>query len=442
MKKLLLVFAFLVFGSSAAIAQSSVEPPNGMQEVQAYSLFLEYYKSDSYESAVEFGRWMWKGMPETIEGYSRFDLKKNLNRLVKSYNGLAEKKEDPSLQEAYADTALKIYERMFEKYSDAKSDHYDWYISRGRLYQTHSGVIDSASVKAAENYYEAYKLRPKEFTNYGNGYYIRIMLQELIAAGEKDKSLAIMNKAEQYATEKLQNAFDDMRRGLFDSPEERITFLEGQLEKNPEDEEVLKSLQDLYDSQGMTEKAREVSQKLYDLNPSYENIMAIADYAIGNANNNMAIKYLKEAMEKAKSDKQRANIALKISNSYLNMERLQSARRFARSATDYDSDWGAPYIQIADIYAQAVSKCTSDRKMDRKDKTVYWLVLDYLDKAKQVDSSTTNEVERKYQSYKPVTPTNEEKFFWQPSLKKGEDFKIDGSLMECYGWINETTTVR
>ncbi len=442
MKKLLLVLAFFVFGSSATMAQSSVEPPNGMKEVQAYSLFYEYYKSESYESAIQFGRWMWQGMPETIEGYSRFDLKRNLNRLVRSYNGLAQKKEDPSLKEAYADTALSIYDQMFEKYPDAKSNHYDWYISRGRLYQTHSSVLDNASAKAAENYYEAFQLQPKEFTNYGDGYYMQVMLREMISAGKKDQSLAIMDKAEPYASEKLKDAFDNMRNDLFESPQERIAFLEGQVKDNPKDEEALKSLRDLYENQDMTEKAREASQKLYELNPSYENIMAIGDFAISNANNQMAIKYLKEAMDKAKTDKQRANIAIKISDAYLNMGQLESARKFARSATDYDSDWGQPYIQIADIYAQAVSKCTSDRKMDRKDKTVYWLVLDYLDKAKQTDPSTTSEVERNYKSYSPVTPTNEEKFFWQPSLNTGEDFEIDSSLMECYGWIDETTTVR
>ncbi len=121
---------------------------------------------------------------------------------------------------------------------------------------------------------------------------------------------------------------------------------------------------------------------------------------------------------------------------------MQTAREFARDATEYDSEWGDPFIQIADIYAQAVSQCTNNRKLVEKDKTVYWLVLDYLDKAKQVDSSTANEVDRKYKSYNPVTPTTEEKFFWEPPLEQGDEFVIDGSLMECYDWINETTAVR
>ena len=70
MKKLLLLSAFILFSSSWTMAQSSHEPPSGMSEIQAYSIFYENYKSESYESSLQFGRWIWKGMPETIKGYS------------------------------------------------------------------------------------------------------------------------------------------------------------------------------------------------------------------------------------------------------------------------------------------------------------------------------------------------------------------------------------
>lgn len=444
MKKLLLLSAFIFMSSSWSMAQSAGkgQPPSGMSEIQAYSIFYENYKNDAYESAVKFGRWMWEGMPETIKGYSKFDLKKNLNRLITAYDSLGSKAQDPSVKEAYIDTALTIYSKMFEKYKDEKENHLDWYIGRGRLYQSHSDFINNGKAKATENYLKAFNMSPEKFTKNGQGYYLQIMLQELVSEGKKDQALSIMKKSEPYASQKLQDYFDKLRNQLFDSPQERITFLEGQRKENPNDEKVLKQLRDLYESQQMTDKAREVSQKLYEIDPSYENVMGIADFAIGNANYDDAIKYLKEALGKTEKDKQKAEVALKISNAYLNKEQLQSARKYARDAINYNSGWGEPYIQIADIYAQAVSQCTSNRKMTKDDKTVYWLVLDYLDKAKQVDPSTASEVDRKYKAYKPVMPTTEEKFFWSPPLKKGDKFKIDSSLNKCYDWINETTTVR
>ena len=78
--------------------------------------------------------------------------------------------------------------------------------------------------------------------------------------------------------------------------------------------------------------------------------------------------------------------------------------------------------------------------MEAEDRTVYWVVLDYLDRARSVDSSTSSTVNRLYRTYEPVMPTTEMKFFrgWEA----GDSFQIDSSLRECYGWIGESTTVR
>ncbi|MDZ7658970.1 hypothetical protein [Fodinibius sp.] len=445
MKKLILITAFIFLGSSWSLAQSEqspVQPPSGMSEIQAYSIFYENYKNDSFEEAIKFGRWMWQAMPETIEGYSRFELKRQIDRLTTAYSEVAKKKQDPTLKEAYVDTALLIFDRAFEKFSDDTDAKYDWYIKRGRMLQTHSDLVENAPMRAAEDYYKAFQLKPEELTKRAKGYYIQRILNEFSSAGKKDAALAVMKKAEPHASEKLLNSFSDIREDLFDSPEEQIAFLESELKNNPKDEEVLTKLREVYQNQDMAAKAREVSQKLYDLNPNFENTMAVAEASKNNANYNTSIKYFKEAMDKASTDKEKADIALNISDAYLNQDQLQSARSFARQAIDYSNNWGDPYIQIADIYARAVSQCSSDRKLTPEDKAVYWLVLDYLDKAEQVDPNAANEVDRKYQAYKPVIPTKSEKFFWKPPLEEGESFKIDSSLMKCYGWINETTTVR
>lgn len=445
MKKLLLLFAFILLGSSWSFAQTeqtSVQPPSGLSEIEAYSIFYENYRTESYESAIKFGRWIWKGMPETIDGYPRFELKKNLERLVTAYSEAAKSKKDPALKEAYVDTALIIFDKALQKFPDDKLNLYDWYIMRGRLYQTHSSYVDSASMKAAKDYFKAFKINPKEFTNFGDGYYMKVMLQEFVGAGKKDQALSIMKQAEQYASESLQSFFNEQRNKLFDSPEEQMAFLERRLKEQPKNEKLLNQLRNLYKEQDMMQKASEISDRLYKVKPNFDNTMAMANDAISNANYDMAIKYLKEAMNKASTDKQKAEIALKLSEAYLNKGSLETARKYARQAADLNPEWGEPYVKMADIYAEAVNQCTNNRKLDEKDKAVYWLVLDMLDKAKQVDPTVASQVDRKYQAYKPVTPTTEEKFFWSPPLKKGDSFKIDSSLRKCYGWINETTTVR
>lgn len=440
MKKLLITTALVLFSSSWALAQNSAGPPGGMQELAAYSIFLENYKNESFESAIKYGGWIWKNMPEKLEGYNKFNLERNLDRLIKSYGGAAEDASDPSLKEAYVDTALMIFDRVFENFSEDEINYYDWHLKRGRFYQSHSDQIDNATDKAAEEYKKSFDMNPEEFTELGDGYYVRVIVRSLSSAGKKDEALSIIDEAEQYAGPELREYFTDARDDLFDTPEERMTFLKSRLEEDPENEDVLRQLRDLYEDEGMNEELLEINEKLYELDPSFENTRTLAEAAQSNANYERAIRYLKEAIDKAEENKQKAELALEISKAYENMEEFEESRSFARQALDFNSDWGEPLVQIADVYAQSVNECTSGRQMTREDKVVYWLVLDYLDKARSTDSSVSNDVERKYEAYEPVTPTTEEKFF--KGWETGDELEVGESIDPCYSWINETTTVR
>jgi len=439
MKKLLLIFTFIFFSSSWTMAQATYEPPSGMSEVGAYSIFYENYKSESYEGALKFGRWIWKAMPETLEGYSKFDLKSNLRRLIKVYGKLGANASDPSLGEAYTDTALIIFDKVYEKYGD-NLDSYSWSLRKGRFLQSHADYIEDANAKAAKEYRKAFELKPEKFTKMSDGYYVQAMLQSLMDAGKKDAALALMEEAEPYASDKLKDYFSNARKDLFDSQDERIAFLEKELKKDPKNEEIRTQLRDIYERQEMSGKLSDVNKKLYEINPNYENALALGESAMGDARYNEAIKYLKEAFKKADEPDEKTAIALNLSSTYMNTGDLKSARRYARTAADTDSDNGKPYIYIADIYAQAVNQCTNNRKMDEKDRVVYWLVLDYLNKAKRIDSSVSSEADRKIQAYAPVTPTKEQQFF--KNWEEGQTMQVNGSLHSCYGWIGETTTVR
>lgn len=440
MKKLLVLTGIIFMSSTVLQAQQSVSPPDGLPEAAAYSIFYENYKNDSYESAIRYGRWIWMGMPKSIEGYSRFNLETNLERLVTVYSEFAKQQDDPSLRSAYLDTTDMIFGKVFESLEENNFEAYEWHFDRGRFYQENSDFIDNAMTKAAEEYQSAFELRPEEFTQMADGYYVQIMVQQIVSEDEKDLALSIIDQASPYAGDKLVSYFDNTRNQLFDSPEERIAFLKEQMTNNPEDTEILAELRDIYVQQDMRQEAQALNQKLYELDPSFENTRALADFAVNNANYNNAIKYLKEALQKAPNDEEKADIALELSDTYLNTSQLQEARRYARQASQLNSGWGRPYVQIASIYAQAVNECTSGRKMTRDDRVVYWLVLDYLDRAQQVDSQMANTVKRQYQSYEPVTPTTEDKFF--KGWEVGDTMNVDSSIDDCYGWIAETTTVR
>ncbi|MEX0944338.1 MAG: hypothetical protein WDZ38_01615 [Balneolaceae bacterium] len=438
MKKYLIAIPFLFAISSTVQAQS--EPPYGMSEIQAYSIFYENYRTGDYDMALTFGRWMLEKKPETIEGVNRFSLPKQYERMIDVYEKISKRETDPTMSSAYLDSAIAVYEDAFATFDDEEFDHYTWHFNRGRFYQENQSQISNGMALAYEDYQKAFELDPERLTQAGNGYYIQILLGELVSNNEKEAALEMIDIVEPMASAELVTAIDEIRDELFSNPEERIEFLEGRLELNPDDVGIISELASMYEEIGQRAKAIEFAERLYEIDDSFENIRRLVNYAKADGQNAQAIRYLTEALEKSSDDNVRKNVTLEIAELHQNEGNLQTARRFARQASQFDRNWGAPYLEIARIYASAISRCTSGRQIDRDDRTVYWLVLDYLDRARSVDPGLASTVNQNYRSYEPVLPTAEDKFFrgWEV----GDTIRIGGNISECYAWINETTKVR
>lgn len=438
MKRYIAILLFIAGFSTTAMAQS--EPPYGMSEIEAYSIFYDNYRQGDYEMALQFGKWMLEKKPREIEGFGRFSLPTQYDRMTRIYTELAEKQEDPSLKEAYFDTARIVFQEALDTFNEDEIDEFEWRFDLGQFYQRHSSHLEDGMVNAYSIYEELFNEDPERLTEASDGYYARILLQKYVNDGDREKALEMIEVIEPLAEGDLEEAISEARDELFSDPVERIEFLEGQLADDSENTELLSELSTLYEDQGNREKAIEMAERLYDLEPNFENTRRLATIAMENADYSNANEYLKEAAEKAPDNTTKRNITLEIAETYQNMENFQQARSYARQAAELDGSWGQPFIRIARIYAGTISNCTEDRKMDRDDRVVYWLVLDYLDRARSVDSSVSNEAQRLYNSYEPVLPSDEDKFFrgWE----SGDQVSIDGSQHECYSWINETTTVR
>jgi len=438
MKKYILAITLLIATTSVAHSQS--EPPYGMSELQAYSIFYENFRTGDWDMARMYGSWILEKKPETIQGYNRFELPKQFERLITVYSELSKKENDPTMRSAYVDTATTIYADAFATFDEDQIDYYTWYFNRGRFFQEHQSQITNGMDRAYEEYEKAFELDAERLTQAGNGYYIQILLSQYESQDDRDAALEMIEIAEPFAGSDLINAMDEVRNGLFTNPGERIAFLEGRLESNPDNMELISELASMYESTGDRAKAIEFATKLYNNEASFENIRRLADYAKADGQPRVALRYLNEAVEVVENTDTRKNLLLEISELHQNESNLQAARRFARQASQLDRNWGQPYIRLARIYASAISQCSSGRQIDRDDRTIYWLVLDNLDRARSVDSSTANAVSREYRTYEPALPTAEDKFFrgWEA----GDSIRIGSNISECYAWIDETTTVR
>jgi len=441
MKKLILITLILAGLTGNVYSQvGESEPPYGMGHLEAYSLFYENFRTGDYEMALTFGKWMLEAKPREISGHGGFTLDRQFERMIDVYAGLGEAEEDPVAQRELFNKAVHIFDLAKETFTEGEIDYFRWTYRKGRFLQENRDYISNAMDQAYEQYLAAYEMDRERFVEAGDGYYARILLGSYVSAGDREAALAMIEEIEPIASASLRQAIEDAREELFSDPEERVVFLEERLEGSDNPEEVLIELASLYDRMGDRQKALETAQRLYEANPNFANTKTLADIALSNANYRDALRYLEEAAEKAPGNNERKTIYLQMAETHQNMDNLRSARDFARRAINTDSNFGEAYLRMSSIYAAVISSCTSGRSIERDDRTVYWLVLDYLDRAGQVDPSVRNAANRRKESYRPVMPTTEDKFFrgWET----GESFRIDGSIGECYAWINETTTIR
>ncbi len=443
MKKLILLVLIGFFGLELSFAQEEEPPtPLNLAPVAVQSLFNEAVRNEQYSDALRFGRWLVTYRPKEMEDFpGTYRGDRNFRRMIQAYEGIAGKQSDPSLREAYVDSALIMYDRALSIFTEEEIDHYQWKFNRARFIQSNMRSIDDGRIMTMQEYRNLLELDAERFVESGDGYFIKYLVSEKVANGYRDEAIAIMNNTQPIVSSDVVSHFNEVRSELFRSPEERIDFILTQMDDANEEERMdfYTELFELYGRKGNREKQEEMAQTLYEKNPDYENVMRMAEYAANRANNREAIRFFREAIDLAGNDNERSRINHQISRTYYQMGELQEARRFARRAIQQDSNWGDPLITMAEIYAQAVNECSSGG-LDRTDKVVYWLVVDYLERARRVDNSVASRVQRSIPSYQGITPTAEEKFYM--NWEDGEEIKVGSNLGSCYEWISEVTTVR
>ncbi|MDG5766945.1 hypothetical protein QA596_05660 [Balneolales bacterium ANBcel1] len=431
---------FLFVSVLVLVATASINAqPFGYTPLQVQSLFSEEYRNEQYQQALLYGRWLIEAHPKEMEEYpGNFRGDRNFSRMIDIYENIADKQSDPALREAYLDSALQMYDRVFGLFTEDEIDMYRWHFNRGRFLQAQSDFISGGFQMALEDYEAMFNINPRRATESGNGYYVQLLVNNYARQGNRERAFSIINDAEPYAGQSLRDFFAETRNELITDPEERIDLLNEDLADDPENLDLLEELYELYLAVGNRDQARQKAERMYEINPSVTNILRLADKAENEGSLERANRFLSEAHGK-QSGSERARTSLRLAENHLSLRNLEEARRFARRAAQEDTQFGQPYIVIAQIYGQAVSMCAGS-EMTRRDKAVYWLVLDYLDRALERNRGVQNTVNRLYRTYEPVTPTAEEKFY--QSWNTGETLKVDGSLRECYSWISEETTIR
>lgn len=443
MKNVIILIAALFVPGGFIYSQDAGVPPSGMSELEAYSIFYDAYRTGDYELALTYGEWIVASRPRAIEGYDGFSLETQLRRMNTVYSEMAERTADEEQRREYLMKAAGIFETVDEVFDEGEVDTFYWRMRQGRFYHENLEWLEGVEITdIIDAYTDAFEIDTERFVEAGEGYYIRVLLTRLAQEGERDQAFEMIDRIEPYADEALMASVDELRQSLFENPQERIDFIESRIASAEGDEriEMLTDLLGLYEQTNNPKRVAEISRELYEINPTYATTKTLAESMLSEGNYSGAIPYLNEASGLAENDEQRMEISLDLAEAYLRTGRHQQARSSARNVIEMDRNAGAAYMKIAEIYSDAITECVDGGSLDRRDRTVYWLILDYLEQAKQVDPSLARLVDGQVSVYEEVMPSPEDKFFM--SWTAGETFQIDGSVKPCYSWINETTRIR
>jgi len=395
-----------------------------------YSLYYEDYKIESWETSLPYLKWILKCAPGFPGNNDR-----NYERLVDVYEGLALGSE-ADLQRAYLDSALFVHDIAVDSLGakGVEADPFDWAFSKGRFIQKHNALLPDRQTDVGAIYREAYDIDHTRLQNY----YINYIIADLVSKDQKGDAVDFMDRVEgDFAGDaEVLTTIETWRGQLFTSPEERIGFLESQVEKNPDDGELKAELLQLYIDEGIRDMAYQLADEVMMDAPSGRLYRTVAKMRLDDGDTDEAIRLYEESLEMEGGSDAAREVYFNIGIAHQQEGRLASARSQFRRALETDPSYVQALIAIGDLYVTAVQGCGS---FEREDRAVYWLAADYFDRAASRAESETyaNQARQRRQNIQRFFPTAEDKFFknWNP----GDRYTIDYG---CYTWIGETTTVR
>lgn len=203
------------------------------------------------------------------------------------------------------------------------------------------------------------------------------------------------------------------------------------VEANQKDLAYLKKVIDIMKMMSCTESEAYLQAAFYayKIEPTTEAAAGCAYQAFKKGDIDGAVKFFDESINLESDNIRKAEKSYAAAAVLASAKRLSQSRTYCQKAINFNENYGAPYVLIANLYAtspnwsdeSALNKCT------------YFAVIDKLQRAKAVDPSVAEDVNKLIGRYAAHTPQAKDLFML--GYKAGDRITIGG-------WIGETTTIR
>ncbi|MCL3779747.1 hypothetical protein EMN47_05005 [Prolixibacteraceae bacterium JC049] len=413
--------------------------------LQNASLYDQFRRQKDYKSALPHWRFVYTKYPKSSKNIYLHG--------VKIYEKLLDKASSQKVKRQYLDTIMSVYDQRIKNFGD------EGYVIGKKLYDF--GRIVAKKLEKSEEeslafLKKAYEMGEKSIELQGAKSELAVFvihfpnIVRLYNAGEfeKDKVLEAYDKLmglvevigakaktddEKKGYAEAKSRIDDyfQKSGAADC-EALIRIYTPKFAEHADDAEAIKKMLRMLDRQGCddSELYMKGSEQLYKIAPSAEAAYNMAKMFIRENDNAKAVEYFNKAIAEEKDNNLKAKYTFELAVlSYKNKD-LKGARNIAKKSLALNPKNGEALKLIGLIYATSSSKFSTDAF---EKQTVFWVAVDYFNRAKKADPSIAADCNRLIKTYKGYFPKKEEAFM--RTLTDGSKYKVEG-------WINETTTVR
>lgn len=410
------------------------------------SLFTSYAKGNDFESAYEF----WRPAYEECPGSS-----KNIyfygTQIVQHFLG---KETDPKKRKEWINLLMEIYDNRARYFGDDPKYGKDWIMS--------TKITDYVNLMGKEvDYDKIYSWVKPVVEEIGDAtdpqavyYFVFASLNKAIGNAQWHEQYvndymagnAIMERSVDQLTAEndttkidhvltLKSQLDELfaQSGLADC--KMLNDIYGKrLEENKTNVDFLQAMLDMY-RYGDCEKEAlyfQASKYLYAIKPTAGSAMGLAKEAMAHNRTSEATKYLQDAITLTKDKKVQASCYLTLGVISMNARSYGQARSYFNQSLAADPTNGKPLVMIAQMIAASASSVFPGDAV--KQRCVYYLAVDKLERARSIDNRVAPEANRLIATYRKYFPSSQDIFF-HPELSQGQSLHIGG-------WIGESTRIR
>jgi tetratricopeptide (TPR) repeat protein len=404
-----------------------------VQSLSLYGTDYEQWKKSKYKSdIIDMLVIPWRKALEFCP-CSRKNLYIHGSKILKNF---INKAKDPAIKEAYIDTLMQLYDNRIKYFGQEGSvmgyKAQDFYRYRTKDYET-----------AYEYFKKSVELQGNKSKGAVLVYYFQMTIK-MATTGKVDSSLVVENYDK--ITEIIDYNIEHSKKPTtwindkgaieakfepFATCKDLISIFTKKFNETPDDPKLLKKITSMLDSKKCNDSELffNASVNLYKTDPSPVAAFMLGKMFINKKEYPKAIGFLEKATE-LNDDNARADAYYYLAFCYQTENKKVKAREMARKALAANPEKGNAYILIGDLYAASNDECATDPLAK---KAVYWVAVDYYNKAKRVDPSVVETANKRISSYSKYFPIVDEFFMYD--YNEGDSYTV-----EC--WINETTKVR